>query len=97
MVKNELVELGKMIFATEVNGVETKASKKLVEEKLSEIDKLIEGYIANGELGKTKISKYITLELVDVPEKSGVCNGKEFVTEAHRELLVKRTSLAKRV
>lgn len=65
------------------------------QELLEKIDKVIE-IVAKKE-GKSKIGNYFTVEYVEVPEKSGVCNGKPYVKEAHSEIQIKRTSICKNV
>lgn len=83
------------------NELITKVSEKLettkaeVERILGTIDTIIEVIAEEGT--KTKVGTYFTVEAVDVAEKSGVCAGKEFVKEAHRELAIKRTSICKSI
>ncbi len=70
-------------------------AKKEVEERISFVDEVVELVKETGE--KVKLGSYMTIEKKHVEEKSGVCNGKEFTTPEHDEIVVKRTSTCKRV
>ncbi|MGL4571651.1 MAG: HU family DNA-binding protein [Clostridium sp.] len=86
MTKSELVK-----GLSEKLGV----SKKEIEGGLAFLDDAIK-FAASIE-GKTKLGKFITVEKVSVPRKEGECNHKPYVTEAHDEIVIKRTAVCKRV
>ncbi|WP_283695652.1 HU family DNA-binding protein [Clostridium perfringens] len=73
----------------------TGLTRKEVEERLSFSDRVVELVKETGE--KVKLGSYITIEKKHVEEKSGVCNGKEYTTPEHDEIVIKRTTSAKRV
>lgn len=65
------------------------------EQLLKDIDRVVE--VSTSVEGKTKIGTYFTVEKVDVPEKSGLCNKIPYTKEAHSEIVIKRTSVCKNV
>lgn len=84
MKKNELVK----------GIMELKGVKKVeAEEILATIDEVIE--LAAMDEGKTKIGKYLNVEIVDVEAKSGVAMGKEWHKPAHKELRIKQVKSTK--
>lgn len=84
MTKGELVK-----GLAELKGVK----KKEAESMISLVDEIIE-LAAKGE-GKTKVGKFVTVEVVDVEAKSGVAMGKEWHKPAHKELKIKQVKSTK--
>lgn len=65
------------------------------EQLLKDIDRVVE--VSTSVEGKTKIGTYFTVEKVDVPEKSGLCNGKPYIKESHSEIQIKRCNCCKNI
>lgn len=86
MTKSELVK-----GLSEKLGV----SKKEIEGGLAFLDDAIK-FAASIE-GKTKLGKFITVEVVDVEAKSGVAMGKEWHKEAHKELKIKQVKSTREI
>ncbi|MCX0396169.1 HU family DNA-binding protein [Clostridium perfringens] len=75
---------------------EMKISKKEAEAMIGNVDTVIE-FLAGQGYSKTKVGKFITAQVIEVPRKEGVCNGKPYVVEPHTEMIIKRTPLLKRI
>ena len=70
---------------------------KEAEERIAHVDEIME-LLAKGEVGeKTKVGKFITAQVIEIPRKEGVFNGKPYVVEPHKEMIIKRTPLLKRI
>ena len=74
------------------------ATKKEAGEFLDRLDLAVEVISEALEVGsKVKVGQYFTLEKVHVEEKKGVALGREYVTPAHDEIKIKKTSLLKKL